>query len=95
MHTFTNAYLTARFRAAAMLAKLREEKGMSTIEYAFGSLASAALAGLPGTITRPLMWARLIMLTPKSLETKPVTLSITPAERHQHRTDRDLYPSES
>ncbi len=46
MHTFTNAYLTARFRAAAMLAKLREEKGMSTIEYAFGSLAAAALAGV-------------------------------------------------
>ncbi|OEX95824.1 hypothetical protein A0K93_08860 [Corynebacterium sp. BCW_4722] len=46
MHTFTNAYLTARFRAVAMLAKLREEKGMSTIEYAFGSLAAAALAGV-------------------------------------------------
>lgn len=46
MHTFTNAYLTARFRAADTLAKLREEKGMSTIEYAFGSLAAAALAGV-------------------------------------------------
>lgn len=46
MHTFTNAYLTARFRAADALAKLREEKGMSTIEYAFGSLAAAALAGV-------------------------------------------------
>lgn len=46
MHTLTNAYLTARFRAAGALAKLRDDQGMSTIEYAFGSLAAAALAGV-------------------------------------------------
>ena len=32
--------------ATTILLKLRNEEGMSTIEYAFGSLAAAALAGV-------------------------------------------------
>ena len=32
--------------AAQKSAKLRDDSGMSTIEYAFGSLAAAALAGV-------------------------------------------------
>ncbi|WP_115685429.1 DUF4244 domain-containing protein [Corynebacterium senegalense] len=42
MSLFTNAtaFLSAR------LLTLRDDRGMSTIEYAFGSLAAAALAGV-------------------------------------------------
>lgn len=35
-----------RSYAAQKAEKLREDSGMSTIEYAFGSLAAAALAGV-------------------------------------------------
>lgn len=43
MHTITTTYLKARYVLAQ---KLRDDTGMSTIEYAFGSLAAAALAGV-------------------------------------------------
>ena len=39
-HCKTTDYLTRSLR------KLHDERGMSTIEYAFGSLAAAALAGV-------------------------------------------------
>ncbi|WP_342318889.1 DUF4244 domain-containing protein [Corynebacterium mayonis] len=38
--SYLSAHLTAR------LAAIRNDRGMSTIEYAFGSLAAAALAGV-------------------------------------------------
>lgn len=40
------AYARASQRAAAGAAALRDERGMSTIEYAMGSLAAAALAAV-------------------------------------------------
>ena len=40
------AYARASQRAAASAAALRNERGMSTIEYAMGSLAAAALAAV-------------------------------------------------
>lgn len=43
MHTITTTYLKARY---VLTEKLRDDTGMSTIEYAFGSLAAAALAGV-------------------------------------------------
>ena len=42
-----NSALTATYLYAASRAQtMRSEQGMSTIEYAFGSLAAAALAGV-------------------------------------------------
>ena len=42
-----NSALTATYLYAASRArKMRSDQGMSTIEYAFGSLAAAALAGV-------------------------------------------------
>lgn len=45
-----HATLIAQYKTTEYLArslrKLRDERGMSTIEYAFGSLAAAALAGV-------------------------------------------------
>ena len=44
---YLNSALTATYLYAASRAqKMRSEQGMSTIEYAFGSLAAAALAGV-------------------------------------------------
>lgn len=40
------SYNAAVGKASATLAKLDNDRGMSTIEYAFGSLAAAALAGV-------------------------------------------------
>ena len=44
---YLNSALTATYLYAASRAqKMRYDQGMSTIEYAFGSLAAAALAGV-------------------------------------------------
>lgn len=50
MNHLTTAYLRMRYAADGVVVKLgrtiRDDTGMSTIEYAFGSLAAAALAGV-------------------------------------------------
>lgn len=46
MNTITTAYIRTLNYGTATLQKLHNEEGMSTIEYAFGSLAAAALAGV-------------------------------------------------
>lgn len=46
MNQLTYAYLRASASAAKLGRKLHDDTGMSTIEYAFGSLAAAALAGV-------------------------------------------------
>lgn len=44
---YLNSALTATYLYVASRAqKMRSDQGMSTIEYAFGSLAAAALAGV-------------------------------------------------
>ena len=46
MHHLNSALTTAYLYAASRAQKMRSDQGMSTIEYAFGSLAAAALAGV-------------------------------------------------
>ena len=46
MRYLNSALTTAYLHAASRAEKMRSEQGMSTIEYAFGSLAAAALAGV-------------------------------------------------
>ena len=46
MHHLNSALTTAYLYAASRPQKMRSDQGMSTIEYAFGSLAAAALAGV-------------------------------------------------
>ena len=46
MNQVTYTYLRARQAGVTLAQKLRDDTGMSTIEYAFGSLAAAALAGV-------------------------------------------------
>ncbi len=46
MHHLNSALTSASLYAASQVRKMRSEQGMSTIEYAFGSLAAAALAGV-------------------------------------------------
>ena len=46
MHHLNSALTSASLYAASRGRKMRSEQGMSTIEYAFGSLAAAALAGV-------------------------------------------------
>lgn len=46
MHHLNSALTSASQCAASRVRKIRSEQGMSTIEYAFGSLAAAALAGV-------------------------------------------------
>ena len=46
MHHLNSALTSASLYAASRVRKMRSEQGMSTIEYAFGSLAAAALAGV-------------------------------------------------
>ena len=46
MHHLNSALTTAYLYAASRARKMRSDQGMSTIEYAFGSLAAAALAGV-------------------------------------------------
>lgn len=46
MNTITTAYIRTLNATASTVQKLRNDDGMSTIEYAFGSLAAAALAGV-------------------------------------------------
>ncbi len=46
MNQVTYTYLRARQAGVTLTQKLRDDSGMSTIEYAFGSLAAAALAGV-------------------------------------------------
>lgn len=46
MNQVTYTYLRARQAGVTLMHKLRDDTGMSTIEYAFGSLAAAALAGV-------------------------------------------------
>ena len=44
--TAISAYESTLRAGSRMVAKLGNDEGMSTIEYAFGSLAAAALAGV-------------------------------------------------
>ena len=46
MHHLNSALTSASLYAASRVRKMHSEQGMSTIEYAFGSLAAAALAGV-------------------------------------------------
>lgn len=46
MHHLNSALTSASLYAASRVRQMRSEQGMSTIEYAFGSLAAAALAGV-------------------------------------------------
>lgn len=46
MHHLNSALTSASLYAASRVRKMCSEQGMSTIEYAFGSLAAAALAGV-------------------------------------------------
>lgn len=46
MHHLNSALTTAYLYAVSHAQKMRSDQGMSTIEYAFGSLAAAALAGV-------------------------------------------------
>lgn len=46
MHHLNSALTSASLYVASRVRKMRSEQGMSTIEYAFGSLAAAALAGV-------------------------------------------------
>lgn len=46
MHHLNSALTTAYLYAASRVQEMRSDQGMSTIEYAFGSLAAAALAGV-------------------------------------------------
>lgn len=46
MRYLNSALTTAYLYAASRTQKMRSDQGMSTIEYAFGSLAAAALAGV-------------------------------------------------
>ena len=46
MRYLNSALTSAYLFSASRLHKLRSDSGMSTIEYAFGSLAAAALAGV-------------------------------------------------
>ena len=46
MHHLNSALTTAYLYAASRAQKMCSDQGMSTIEYAFGSLAAAALAGV-------------------------------------------------
>lgn len=46
MHHLNSAFTIAYLYAASRAQKIRSDQGMSTIEYAFGSLAAAALAGV-------------------------------------------------
>ena len=46
MHHLNSALTTACLYAASRARKMRSDQGMSTIEYAVGSLAAAALAGV-------------------------------------------------
>ena len=46
MRYLNSALTTAYLYAASRARKMRSDQGMSTIEYAFGSLAAAALAGV-------------------------------------------------
>ena len=49
MRYLNSALTTAYLYAASRAQKMRSDQGMSTIEYAFGSLAAAALAGVCST----------------------------------------------
>ena len=46
MHHLNSALTSVHLYAVSQVQKLRSDQGMSTIEYAFGSLAAAALAGV-------------------------------------------------
>lgn len=46
MHHLNSALTSVHLYAVSQAQKLRSDQGMSTIEYAFGSLAAAALAGV-------------------------------------------------
>ena len=46
MRYLNSALTTAYLYAASRAQKMRSDQGMSTIEYAFGTLAAAALAGV-------------------------------------------------
>ena len=46
MQYINSALVSAHLYAVSRAKKIRSDQGMSTIEYAFGSLAAAALAGV-------------------------------------------------
>ena len=46
MHHLNSALTFVYLYAVSQAQKMRSDQGMSTIEYAFGSLAAAALAGV-------------------------------------------------
>ncbi|WJY96611.1 hypothetical protein CFOUR_00840 [Corynebacterium fournieri] len=46
MHHLNSALTSVYLYAVYQTRKMRSDQGMSTIEYAFGSLAAAALAGV-------------------------------------------------
>ena len=46
MHHLNSALVSVHLYAVSRAQKMRSDQGMSTIEYAFGSLAAAALAGV-------------------------------------------------
>lgn len=46
MHHLNSALVSVHLYAVSRDQKMRSDQGMSTIEYAFGSLAAAALAGV-------------------------------------------------
>lgn len=46
MHHLNSALVSVHLYAVSRAQKMCSEQGMSTIEYAFGSLAAAALAGV-------------------------------------------------